>query len=128
MNIITVSSVDEIRTPMYFPNEDTILSIIRGYLPVTLDKHFHIGKEAYYNLQRLVGLHYCDNTQGSLNRPHASLQMVQFTFLNSIYKNKKLIDKPSIVNIVLGLDSSDVYNLKYFAKDNNMIIGSINKE
>lgn len=128
MNIITVSSVDEIRTPMYFPNEDTILSIIRGYLPVTLDKHFHIGKEAYYNLQRLIGLHYCDNTQGSLNRPHASLQMVQFTFLNSIYKNKKLIDKPSIVNIVLGLDSSDVYNLKYFAKGNNMIIGSINKE
>ena len=128
MNIITVSSVDEIRTPEYFPNEDIILSIIRGYLPVTLDKHFHIGKEAYYNLQRLIGLHYCDNTQGSLNRPHASLQMVQFTFLNSIYKNKKLIDKPSIVNIVLGLDSSDVYNLKYFAKGNNMIIGSINKE
>ncbi len=128
MNIITVSSVDEIRTPMYFPNEDTILSIIRGYLPVTLDKHFHIGKEAYYNLQRLIGLHYCDNTQGSLNRPHASLQMVQFTFLNSIYKNKKLIDKPSIVNIVLGLDSSDVYNLKYFAKSNNMILGNINKE
>ena len=128
MNIITVSSVDEIRTPMYFPNEDIILSIIRGYLPVTLDKHFHIGKEAYYNLQRLIGLHYCDNTQGSLNRPHASLQMVQFTFLNSIYKNKKLIDKPSIVNIVLGLDSSDVYNLKYFAKGNNIIIGSINKE
>ena len=128
MNIITVSSVDEIRTPEYFPNEDIILSIIRGYLPVTLDKHFHIGKEAYYNLQRLVGLYYCNSSQGSLNQPHPALQTVQFTFLNSIYKNKKMIDKPSIVNIALGLDSSDVYNLKYFAKSNNMIIGSINKE
>ena len=128
MNIITVSSVDEIRTPEYFPNEDIILSIIRGYLPVTLDKHFQVGKEAYYNLQRLVGLYYCNSSQGSLNQLHPALQMVQFTFLNSIYKNKKLIDKPSIVNIVLGLDSSDVYNLKYFAKSNNMIIGNINKE
>ena len=95
---------------------------------MTLDKDNHVGKEDYYYLQRLIGLYYCDSSQGSLNRPDPSLQMVQFTFLNSIYKNKKLIDKPSIVNIVLGLDSSDVYNLKYFAKGNNMIIGSINKE
>ena len=126
MDFIEVDSIDDIRTSKYFPNVTYLLDMIRGYSPPRLSGYFKVGSEYYHNAQRLIALNYCNTAPAELQYANPSLRWVQFTFLNTIFKDGAKIDEPAKVITTMGLEPFDVVMLQSFAEDNHLLIGSTN--